>query len=255
MLIRKIWLLFVLFILVGFSSEQLQEELQGKGYEASDAGLKQAIENNDLEVVEVFFKNGYLKFTDGEQTLIPTLVYTGTPETLSLFLEYQKLTQADSYNKLLYLLIKMDKAEMAEVVVEYIDNPDFVLSEISKLTLLHESAEQGMIEVAKGLIDKGADPGKLTAAHNLPVMVALDSSNSDVYKYLLNTTDFCSVDPLGIENFLRALIRSDDTLTNLNDAIDSNSCLNNTRTMHILEGIGLKSGNAEVLRYVESKFD
>ncbi len=254
MLIRKVLLLVILFALVGFSNEQLQEELQGKAYEASDAGLKQAIENNDLEVVKIFFKNGYLKFTDGEETLIPTLVYTGTPETLSLFLEYQKLTQSDSYNKLIYLLIKMDKEEVAEVVLKYVDNPNFMLSKSGKLTLLHESAEQGMVEVAKGLIEKGADPGKLTSAHNLPVMIAFDNSNSEVYEYLLNTTDFCSVDPLGIENFLRALIRSDNTLTNLNDAIDSNSCLNNTRTMNILEGIGLKSGNSEVLKYVESKF-
>ncbi|WP_223670310.1 ankyrin repeat domain-containing protein [Kangiella shandongensis] len=210
--------------------------------------------NNDLEKIQLFIDNGYLERKFDNNSPLTIVIKYGTAGSFDLLLKNKKLNKKGSYEAVLYYLIKMEKEEMAEVIVEYVLEPNFALIKGSKVTLLHEAARHGMVDVCKQLISKGASTQKLTVGNYIPLTLAVKNKHMKASNYLVDVTEFKSISGISKEIILRNAVKNDRSLTILSKILANKGFSTNFKVYKVLRKISLEYNDEKLKNYIETRY-
>lgn len=216
----------------------------------TDTNFKEAVEENDLEKIQLFIDNGYLERKFESDSPLKIIINYGTSDSFDLLLKNKKLNKKGSYEAVLYYLIKMKKEKMAEVIVEYVEDPDFSLVEGSGVTLLHEAARHGMKQVSVHLVSKGALTDKLTVGSYIPLTLAIKNKHMKTARYLLSVTEFKNIGETAKEIVLRSAIENDRSFTLLSKILSKDGFASNINLNDILVGISLEENDERLKDYI-----
>eukprot|EP01130_Rhizamoeba_saxonica_P017184 TRINITY_DN821_c0_g1_i1.p2 TRINITY_DN821_c0_g1~~TRINITY_DN821_c0_g1_i1.p2 ORF type:complete len:457 (+),score=97.29 TRINITY_DN821_c0_g1_i1:457-1827(+) len=93
---------------------------------------------------------------------------------------------------MLNLSIIFEKMEILENLLEnYSDVIDLDIVDAKGRTALHRAVKDGMVEIAKSLIDKGCNPETLDNSNNSPLHIASERGHIGIVSYLIaNSTEY-----------------------------------------------------------------
>lgn len=203
-------ILIMLLASVASYGDSDKEQLKELGYEASIRHFKFAVLNNDLQAIKIFIDSGTVdefRKDNASEDPLGILIFDGSPEAFTLWLDYFKPKAADAYERTMFMFIGFGKEEHALLLVDYIKEPDFVMDDM--LPLLAFTAQRGMSELASKLLEIGANPNNADKFDNLPASLAIKNNHLDTFKTIVKSTNLENSTETETRILLSSIIRSE----------------------------------------------
>jgi ankyrin repeat protein len=157
--------------------------------EENDTLLLYSISDAGSNTYSLFIKNGadITLVNDEGEGIVHAIVYSGIENRLVEFLKTYKdninVRTHDGVTPLL-LAISINNIEMAKILID--EGADVNIGDIEGVTPLHLAAQQEDVDLVAMLLNKGADIRQKTKRGNYPLALAVNGDYDEIAKYLFS---------------------------------------------------------------------